>query len=81
MKEVKMICNYILKELEDMKKLFNEKAVIAKCYEKCNNTNIQEVKRNVSTKMVTIYKKVIEGSWFKGMRYANLVYKNRILII
>jgi hypothetical protein len=55
--------------------------VIAKCYEKCNNTNIQEVKRNVLTKIATIYKKVIEGSWFKGMRYANLVYENRILII
>ena len=55
--------------------------MIAKYYEKCNNTNIQEVKRNVLTKIATIYKKVIEGSWFKGMRYANLVYENRILII
>ena len=53
----------------------------AKHYEKHNNTNTQEVEKNVSTKMTTTYTKAIEGLWFKGMGYANLVYKNRILII
>ena len=53
----------------------------AKCYEKCNNTNRQEVKRNISIKMATTYKKVIEELWFEGMRYANLIYENEILII
>ena len=28
MKEVKMICNYILKELEDMKKSYNIKVIL-----------------------------------------------------
>ena len=32
-------------------------------------------------KMLTTYKKVIEGSWFEGMKYANLVYKNGLIII
>ena len=31
--------------------------------------------------MATTHKKVIEGSQFEGMRYANLVYENEILII
>ena len=60
---------------------FNEKAVTAKRYEKRNNTNTQEVEKNVLTKITTTYKKAIEGSWFEGMRYANLVYENGILTI
>ena len=31
--------------------------------------------------MITTYKKAIEGLWFEGIRYANLVYENRILTI
>ena len=53
----------------------------AKHYEKRNNTNTQEVKRNISIKIATTYKKVIEGSQFEGMKYANLVYENGLLII
>ena len=53
----------------------------AKHYEKRKNTNIQEIEKNVLTKITTIYKKAIEGSWFEGMRYANLVYENGILTI
>ena len=32
-------------------------------------------------KISTTYKKVIEGSWFEGMKYVNLVYENELLII
>ena len=53
----------------------------AKRYKKHDNTNIQEVEKNILTKMTTTCKKAIEGLWFKGMRYANLVYENRILTI
>ena len=31
--------------------------------------------------MVAIYKKVIEGSWYERIRYANLICDNILLII
>jgi len=31
--------------------------------------------------ILVTHKKVIEGSWCEGMQYANLIYKNGLLII